>query len=61
MKQRNYLKKINRLIKQGKFVPGVHEASVMHDDWCPALNGGDTCTCDPEIKIVTLHRRGQDN
>jgi hypothetical protein len=32
---------------------GTHRAQVQHDDFCPVLNRGWTCMCDPEIFIVS--------
>ena len=29
--------------------------TVMHDDGCPALNGGE-CTCDPDVKYTIGER-----
>jgi len=27
----------------------VLHVTILHDDWCSILNGGNFCDCDPEI------------
>ena len=31
----------------------VANVNVQHDDFCPMLNGGKHCCCDPDITIHT--------
>ncbi len=50
---------IDRLIKAqelGVIDKGtVAQAQVQHDDFCPILNGGKNCCCNPDI---TIHADG---
>lgn len=48
--QHNYMKKLKRLEAEGKITAGVHQFSVLHDDWCNIHRGG-YCNCDPDIVI----------
>lgn len=34
---------------------GLLVVTVMHDDGCPALNGGE-CTCEPDVKYAIGER-----
>lgn len=34
-------------IKKGE----VNILDVLHDDWCPFLNGNGDCTCNPELVL----------
>lgn len=43
-KQDDQLKELFEAINSGK--GGVFGLNVLHDDDCPLLNGGDTCTCE---------------
>jgi hypothetical protein len=33
--------------------PGVYVATIAHDDWCPALRGGE-CRCEPDVSIAPI-------
>ena len=52
----NYLKKLERMQREGKFPiekGKQYSAKIAHDDWCQTYNGGD-CNCDPEISFVEV-------
>jgi hypothetical protein len=55
----NYIKKLNRLIAEGKLAPGDvarNKLTIEHDEWCPIDDDG-ICDCDPEITqtVLTIH------
>jgi hypothetical protein len=45
---KNYLNKLLKDAPRG----GVWVAHVSHDTWCPRLNGGDDCTCNPDVEYT---------
>ena len=51
----NHLPELLQLVRvlerDGKSPVGVVYVSVMHDNFCPALSGGD-CSCDPVVKLL---------
>ena len=48
----NYMKKIQKLRRQGKLptTVGLNLIDVYHDDWC-GINRGRRCNCDPDIRV----------
>lgn len=52
--QRNYLRKLAEAAQLQTTNPkGVTHAIIQHDDWCPMLNGGDACTCNPVVRLMS--------
>lgn len=47
----SYLEKVLQMHAQNP-VQGVSFLTIAHDDWCPALTGGE-CQCDPEVSRVS--------
>jgi hypothetical protein len=51
------MKKLERLIREGKFPDvGLEMIEVYHDDWC-AIYRGRFCNCYPDIRIRRLSFR----
>ncbi len=47
--------RIQSLIQSGRIPAGaVVQCEVKHDTWCPALNTGRGCKCDPDIELIDL-------
>lgn len=56
--QQPYVRKQLQAIADGTLplAPGtITVVSVLHDDWCPKLAGGD-CRCDPDLVVERLIR-----
>lgn len=50
MIKKNYLEKIEKLVKDGVISrSAVTEVIVAHDDWCPMIRGEESCSCEPDI------------
>ena len=45
----NYARKLRRKMFEMKFTPGVAHITVVHEDGCSLLKGGE-CNCNPEVK-----------
>ena len=53
----NYVDQLVKLgieMSKAAQTPGVHIATVMHDGWCNMLQGGNTCNCNPDIKVKKI-------
>jgi hypothetical protein len=53
-KEHNHVKKLRRLIAQGKIpieVGTVRQVDVAHGSWCRLLRKGQRCTCDSDIRM----------
>jgi hypothetical protein len=54
--QHNHVKKMRKMVAEGKLKPPPGEvsiANIFHDDWCNIFKGG-YCNCDPAIKLEIL-------
>lgn len=39
------------IAKAGQLLPGLHIATVWHDDWCALLASKGPCNCSPEVTL----------
>lgn len=47
-----YLPRIMAAMETSPYPAGsIVDVVVKHDDWCPMLNGGTVCSCDPDVEI----------
>lgn len=55
-----YMTRILRAIDRGTIPQGsVAMPEIRHERWCPLLNGGDRCACNPEVWIETPNGKRQ--
>lgn len=48
----NYMKKVLQMVSDGKMpVSGIHNVSILHDDWCNTQRGRGICNCNPDIVV----------
>jgi hypothetical protein len=53
MKAHSHVKKLRKLMAQGKIpmkAGTVSQVHVAHDDWCRIFKG-QRCNCDPDIRV----------
>jgi hypothetical protein len=63
MKAHNHLKKLRKLIAQGKLpttAGSVSQVDVAHDAWCRIFKGK-RCHCDPDIRVAWIYGRHAQN
>lgn len=47
----NYRAKLEAL---GPQAPGLHRATIAHDDWCSTRRSGGRCNCDPHVSVAPI-------
>jgi hypothetical protein len=55
MKDHNHVKKLRKLMAQGKIpieAGTVSQVDIAHDPWCQLLRKGKRCNCDPDIRLA---------
>ncbi len=63
----NYEKAVREILERlppeakARMRGSVSSIRIEHDDWCLLLNGGRSCTCDPNVRMFKRPTRRRKN